>query len=324
MMASLRRLWVFVLGLCCICEGMSAEKPEHLSASHTEGKGLGYSKGYSSLDLFLSQPFSNRTLVPFFDLRGHVFSDGKYAANAGLGFRMLRPCKQQVWGINAVYDYLQTSQRIYNQVGGGLELLGERWGARMNAYIPVGGKKKNIYRFAYEDFGRMTIEGDPDLGIDSLKIEGFGLKAREQFALKGIDTLFGYRFCKRSFELHVDAGPYYFWGRTSETENAFSSTRKQTFGGRLTMGISLWDYILLDGVGSYDAIFKWCGQGTITLSLPFDFTFKLKKKSSRCPESSYCLKKRLYELLARNEIIAVDSLNRFTDDPRVLDPEFKP
>ncbi len=146
------KIWMFALGLCCIyAKGVAEENPphhtkspraEHISASHTEGKGLGYSKGYSSLDLFLSQPFSNRTLVPFLDLRGHIFNDSKYAANAGLGFRILSKCKKQVWGINAMYDYLQTSQRPYNQVGGGLEVLGEKWDVRINTYIPVGGKKK--------------------------------------------------------------------------------------------------------------------------------------------------------------------------------------
>jgi hypothetical protein len=332
-----RCLFLCIIGVSWICRSSFAEensllapkpssrskdpRPEHLNASHTEGKGLGYSKGYSSLDLFLSQPFHNRTAVPFLDLRGHIFNDGKYAANAGLGFRYLSHRYKQVWGINAVYDYLQGARRDYNQVGGGLEALGENWDARMNFYIPVGGKRKNIYRFEYKNFGSMTIEGDPFLGLDALTISGFGLKAREQFALKGIDSLFGYRFCKKKFgELHVGAGPYYYWGSSSKTKNVFSSTTKHAFGGRLAMRVSFLDYLILEGVGSYDVIFKWCGQGTVTLNLPFDFTFKLKKST----KSSYCLQKRLYEPVWRNEIVAVDSLNRFTNDPRVLDPDFNP
>lgn len=326
---SSRRIWLIVLALCSIYRNGFGEKPrpEHISISHTEGKGLGYSKGYSSLDLFLSQPFSNRTLVPFLDLRGHIFNDGKYAANAGMGFRILSECRKEVWGINAIYDYFQTSRRPYNQVGGGLEVLGEKWDARINFYVPVGHTRTNIYRFEYEDFGNLTIEGDPTLGLDDLTISGFGLTAREQFALNGIDSLFGYRFCKKSFgEVHVGAGPYFYWGSSGKTQNAFRSVHKHTFGGRVALGISIFDYLILEGVGSYDAIFKWCGQGTITLSVPFDFAFKFKKskKSSPCPQSSYCLRKRLYEPIQRNEIIAVDSLNRFTDDIMVLDPEFAP
>ncbi len=116
--------------------------PEHISVGHIKGKGLGYSKGYSSLDLFLSQPFSQEQLVPLLDLRGHIFNDGKYAANGGLGFRYLSERFKQVWGINVMYDYLQTSRHPYNQVGGGVEALGKKWNARINLYVPVGKKEQ--------------------------------------------------------------------------------------------------------------------------------------------------------------------------------------
>ncbi len=302
------KICLFALGIfSTYFSGIAATekpRPEHLTASHTEGKGLGYTQGYSSLDLFLSQPFSNQTVAPFLDLRGHIFNDGRYAANAGLGFRIFRGCTSQVWGIYGNYDYLQTSHRIYNQVGGGLEVLGDQWDARINAYVPVGGKRKNIYQFEYEDFRGK-----------------FGLKAREQLALKGVDSLFGYRYCKKSFgEFHIGAGPYYYWGNSSKTTNAFSSKHRHTVGGRLAASVSFWDYLLLEAVGSYDAIFRWCGQAAIALNIPFDFTLKKSNRNSNC----YCLQKRLYEPVVRNEIIAVKSLNRFTDDPRVLDPEFEP
>lgn len=292
-MSIAKKIGLFSLGLCCV-SGFAEEqtpRPEHVSASHTEGKGLGYSKGYSSLDLFLSQPFSSRTMVFFTDLRGHVFNDGKYAANAGMGFRVLTRSKQ-VCGINATYDYLQTSRRIYNQVGGGLEVMGENWDARVNAYIPVGGKTKNSYRFA----------------------PGFRLKAREQFAMKGFDTLFSYRFCNGSFlDLHVGAGPYYYCGSSAKTKDVFPSAHRQTWGIRAAAGISFWDYLIVEGVGSYDGIFNWSGQGTVTLSIPFDFT--LKMKDTRKNKPSYCLQKRLYEPLWRNEIVTVDSLNRSSFRP---------
>ena len=194
----------------------------------------------------------------------------------------------------------KTSRRPYNQVGGGVEALGKKWNARINLYVPVGKKKKNIYRFSYTD-------------------EEFGLKAREQFALKGVDSLAGYRFCKTNYIFRVGAGPYFYWGNSTKTTNAFSHKLKQTFGGRLSGGLSFMDYIFLDGIASYDAIFKWSAQGSLTLSLPFDFTFKSKR--SLAP---FCLRKRLYEPVERNEIIAVDRINRFTDDARVLDPEFEP
>lgn len=304
---------------CCIKDPL----PEHISVSHTEGKGLGYSRGYSSLDLFLSQPFADKTLVPFLDLRGHIFNNGKYAANAGLGFRYLTDCYKQVWGINLFYDYLQTSRRPYNQVGGGLEALGKHWDARVNYYIPVGHKKTNIYRFEYESFGAEAITGNPALGLADLNAPGFLVKAREQFALKCIDSLIGYRFCKTCWiDLNVAGGPYYLWGNSAKTKNAFRSKHEHVFGGCLRAKMFVTDYIILEGVTTYDSLFKWTGQGTLAINLPFNFTFRLKR--SCCVESSYCLKERLYQSVLRNEIIVVDSLNRFSDNPEILDPEFEP
>ncbi len=280
-------------------------KPELIGVSHTEGKGLGYSRGYSSLDLFLSQPLCQRRLIPFLDLRGHIFNDGKYAANAGLGLRWLSERFKQIWGFNAFYDYLQTSQRPYNQVSAGLEALGENWDARLNGYLPVGHKKKNIYRFFYED----------------LSLEGFLLEAREQFAMRGFDSEIGYRFCKtRYFDLHVGAGPYYYWGSSAKTPNAFRKAHRHATGGRISAEVAFMNYVFLDGYVGYDSLFRWTGQGTLTLRFPFDLTFT--KKS--CSKSTYCLKERLYRPVEHNEIIVIDSCNRFSTNPAVLDPEHKP
>lgn len=303
---------LLAFGLCAYCASAFSwdectPPPEHISVSHTEGRGLGYSIGYSSLDLFLSQPFSDKTFVPFLDLRGHIFNNGKYAANAGLGFRYISDCFAQVWGINAFYDYLQTQRRIYNQVGMGLEVLGKHWDVRVNGYLPVGHKKTNIYRFSYDFFDRGT--------------PGFLLRAREQLALKGVDSLIGYRYCKaRCFDLTIGAGPYFYWGRSEKTVNVFRAKNKHAFGGQLRAGVSFMDYLFLDGIGTYDSLFKWNGQATFTLSLPFDFTFK----QNSCCERSYCLQERAYRPVVRNEIIVVDPLHRFSTNPLIFDPEFQP
>lgn len=289
---------------------------QRISLRHTEGSGLGYAIGYTSLDLFLSQSFDNQSLLPFLDLRGHVFNNGKFAGNAGLGFRYFSPCFEQIWGVNVTYDYLQHLQHYprqsYHQVGGGLEIIGERWDFHLNAYVPVGDKKTNIYRFNYGLF--------EDLRREDLSPFNLGLKAREQLALNGIDTLFGYRFvgvCNT--DLHISAGPYYYWGHTEKTTNAFTRKNESSWGGRLMLDILFKKYISVAGVVTYDSIFKWRSQGMISLNIPFDIF------QNCCSEYASCtVKDRLYDRIKRNEIITVDSLTRFTNDPRVLDPEFQP
>jgi hypothetical protein len=284
---------------------------EALSLKHTEGTGLGYSIGYSSLNLFLSKTCEQVT--PFIDVRGHVFNNGKPAANAGLGVRYYSSCYKQIWGINVFYDYLRNTRHVYNQVGAGLEAMGEKWDFRCNAYVPVGSKRKNIYRFRYGFYEALRNE---DLSHFDL-----GLKAREQFALNGLDATFGYRFCTMcSADFRLSGGPYYYWGRTPKTKNAFASKHKESWGGRLSLDMSYKDYICLTGTTTYDSFFKWRGQGIISLNIPFDLIFTCCHP--RCVSGT--LRDRLFAFVERNEIIPVDCLNRFINDPRVLDPEFKP
>ena len=116
-------------------------RPELIRLRHIESKGLGYNKGYSSLDAFLTYPKWSGDFLPFVDLRGHVFNDGKTAANAGWGFRYLSEPKKRVFGLNFYYDYRDASKKSYRQVSAGLEALGITWDFRMNGYLPVGGKR---------------------------------------------------------------------------------------------------------------------------------------------------------------------------------------
>lgn len=304
---SIRSFWIVAFGLNslfgqCWCDGS-------IAVSHTAGKGLGYSTGYTSLDLFLRMPIVHQDLISFADCRGHVFNNGMHAANVGLGFRHINTCYEMIYGFNVVYDYLKNSQASYNQVGMGFEILGGAWDFCCNAYIPVGHVRKNIYRFNYAFYEQLKNEEATDLT--------FGLKAREQLALKGVDTLFGYRFCKMGLaDLHVRGGPYCYFGRSAKTKNAFNSKHEFAVGGRFLVDVLFKDYFVLTGTTTYDHLFKWCGQVTLAINIPFDVFSQ--KQQVECP--SYTLNNRLYERLERNEIITIDHLTRFTNNPNVLDP----
>lgn len=330
---SIRSLLILILGLAFVQERSYGEEcfeeiidcldenefneffGQRISLRHAEGSGLGYAIGYTSLDLFLSKSFDGQSFVPFLDLRGHIFNNGKYAANAALGFRYFNCCLKQIWGINVAYDYLQHLQqyphRSYHQIGGGLEIIGEMWDFHLNAYVPVGHKKTNIYRFSYGFY--------EELERGNLSSLNLGLKAAEQLALNGIDMLFGYRFFKIcDTDLHISAGPYYYWGRTEKTTNAFTGKNESTFGGRLELDMLCMKYFSIGANVSYDHIFKWRSQGMISVNIPLDIF------QNWCSDAPCSLRDRLYDRMERNEIIAIDCLNRLTNDPRVLDPEFQP
>jgi hypothetical protein len=87
---------------CCAV----SPNPMRITARHIEEKGVGYNQGYTTVEGFFSlvEPL-NESCIPFMDLRGHVFNNGKMAANGGLGVCYLT--SSRIWGANAYYDYPQ-------------------------------------------------------------------------------------------------------------------------------------------------------------------------------------------------------------------------
>lgn len=101
------------IGWACLCSAAlyadaHVDRARHLSVRHTEGTGIGYDLGYTTVASFLSPvtPWAGKW-TPFLDLRGHVFNDGKAAANAGWGVRYLTPSR--VLGSHIYYDYRNTA-----------------------------------------------------------------------------------------------------------------------------------------------------------------------------------------------------------------------
>lgn len=299
------RVLAIALGTFLACSStLECHELGRVRLEHTEGKGLGYSLGYTSLDLFMAQPLCDNVLIPFVDLRGHVFNNGRFATNAGLGLRWFDPCCEQLWGIHLFYDSHLTRRLPYHQVSLGLEMLGESWEVHFNGYLPVGHKKTNLYFIGYNLFRN-----------------GFLCKAKEQFAMGGLDLELGYHFCTmQCFDMYLGFGPYFYRGTSEKTKNAFRSTTKNLVGGRFRASVSLMQCLELEGVTTYDTRFKWAGQVILSINLPFDWNCGFGT-----PINESCgLRERFFQPVIRNEIIVIDRINRFSSNPEILDPEFEP
>src|SRR3954467_12102897 len=98
----------------------------HIDIRHTESKGLGYKDGYTTLEGFGIYDH-NPYFMPFLDLRGHVFNNGKFAGNIGLGERTVIPSINHVFGFYAYYDVREAGHDFtVHQLSPGIELLGKR------------------------------------------------------------------------------------------------------------------------------------------------------------------------------------------------------
>ncbi len=253
------------------------KQPSRAAVRHIEQGGIGYDKGYTTLEVFLASDPSQWTVTPFLDLRGHIFDNGKWAANGGVGLRAL--WGSRIYGINTYYDYRNTGRFHANQIGAGLETLGELFDFRLNGYLPVGAKNSSLY--------------DPVFGAFSGHY--MLLLQKRQTAMKGANAEFGFHFGKsESFDFYAAAGPYYFIGEDAPA----------TWGGKARILGTFKDTLTLEISDSYDRTFHNKFQGQI--GLQFSFGPKSKGKTANR------LNDRMVQPVDRQEIIVIDTVKKNT------------
>lgn len=251
---------------------------------HIESGGIGYDNGYTTFEAFLASDPSQWQVTPFLDARGHIFDTGKWAANAGVGLRAL--WRNRAYGINAYYDYRNTGRFHSNQIGAGLETLGELFDFRINGYLPVGAKTSDLY--------------DPVFGAFSG--HSMLLSQKIQSAMKGANAEFGFHFGKsKSFDFYAAAGPYYFIGEAAPA----------TWGGKARIAGTFKDILTLEISDSYDRTFHNKFQGQISLSFSFGPKSKVKEGGRTCKVAT-TLNQRMLQPVDRQEIIVIDNTRKNT------------
>jgi hypothetical protein len=270
-------------------------RPMRVSVRYTTPRGIGYRPGYTTLEGFFSQVYQERW-VPFLDVRGHVFDDGRLAANAGLGCRYLADTR--VWGFNAYYDYRKMSHQHYNQAAAGVESLGKVWDFRLNGYLPVGKKQSHFRHLKFKEFSGHTMY----------------VRARRDSALAGANLEAGVHVDHyEAAPFYFNAGPYYLHGKGVTT-----------WGGQLRGAVDLCDqYLRLEANVSYDHFFRWIGQAQMSVNVSFGKRVRLRKSdcSCRCETALYA---RTEQRVDRNEIVPVARTHEFLAaiDPATDEPYF--
>jgi len=249
---------------------------------HIEAGGIGYDKGYTTLETFLSSDPSEWVVIPFLDARGHIFDNGRWAANAGIGLRAL--WRNRVYGLNTYYDYRNIQSFNANQIGIGFETLGARFDFRINGYFPVGVQTSNPYDATFAAF------------------EGNYLLVSQKYhsAMRGTNAEFGFHLGKRKLvDFYAAAGPYYFIGEVAPS----------TWGGKARIAGTFKDFLTLEISDSYDGTFYNRFQGQIALSLPFGPRSKVKKRGGSCKRACI-LNDRMLQPVYRQEIIVIDNTKK--------------
>lgn len=285
---------------------MVADNPHRFVIKHIESKGVGYDQGYTSLDAFFTGNVCN--FVPFIDLRAHVFNNGRWAGNAGIGTRyVLDPCKSMV-GINAYYDYRKTKNFHYNQVGAGIEAYYDRFEFLANGYLPVGSKRTRT------EHELQSIEFKRFSGNYILYSKYY--KNKYEGAMKGFDAEVGGHFAgdMKNYDLYFGIGPYYY----------DLSKDRQAWGGRARIKLEISKWLFLEGIDTWDRIFHNRVQGSVTFNVPFGVKRCYGKKKMANNQYQTC--DNVMDWLAvlpvdRQEIIVVDKYKKKqVIDPVAIDP----
>ncbi len=265
-------------------------RPYQIDLRYKGGRGIGYNHGYGTLEVFFapSKPFSDKWL-PFIDVRGHLFNNHYFAANAGAGLRYL---SSYIWGFNAFYDYRHTSRSSYKQISVGLESLGSRIDFRLNSYLPIGKAHSSFFHPKFEYFKGHTM----------------WLSRKREFALTHLNAEIGWHLNQnpRNALFYLAGGPYYLFGES-----------KHSWGGQVRTKMDFFKYLHLEGIASYDNLFQWRGQGSIGLTIAFGGRKEDKSKEHLKSSTESILMHRLYQHVDRDEIIPIDTRRKMS---RAINP----
>ncbi|MBA2368736.1 MAG: hypothetical protein H0V82_06905 [Candidatus Protochlamydia sp.] len=212
--------------ICCPCDPFSVFS----SISHTEGRGIGYVRGYTSFrSLLVYHPYEAYGFQPFVDIRDHFnfFSKRQGAVNIGGGSRYLSPQLQKVFGMGLYYDY-RHYRGDYHQASFNLEMLGYRYDLRFNGYWAINSHSTHHRKRALSGF-------DAEIGM--------GLN----------------KWCPMSWlNVYFAVGPYYYIGENGISSFAggrarfsfdvknFSFELKVTHDshfGRICQGVLAWNFV---------------------------------------------------------------------------------
>jgi len=263
---------------------------------HREANGIGYNQGYTSLDgFFLFTSIGN--WHPYFDARAHVFNNGRPAANLGFGVRYLPDSIRAVFGINGFFDFKNTAHSTFEQVGGGFEILGEKWGMRANGYFPIF-TRNNTYNIGFYKFYQHHAL----------------FRASHELAFTGFDvSLNRVLIQRRKWNLSSTLDGYMF----------FADYKTNAKGGLFKIRSEMFRNFAIEGQVSYDSYFKYIGQVQASFTIPFGKKVSINRTDLLLPERrSLC--KRIAEEVDRFEMIVTTKhpIDSAATDPRTGDPLF--
>ncbi len=225
---------------------------KRVTAFGVVGNGIGYSGGYTGLDVIFAPEYPAFAVMPFVEAQGLFIFDNTWVANLGVGGRFFSNRIAGMFGFNAFYGFRQGHQGLYHQLGLGVELIGKRWGINGNGYIPLG-NTQHVKKYVFDDY------------IGSYK----AVQKKKEGGMYGGNVALSLLAAQSgSFMLYAMGGSYFLAGK---------SDQPQVWGGQLSIQPQFGDYFALSFIITHDNFYGTLYQGGFVFSLPLYKFTKLKK-----------------------------------------------
>ncbi len=165
-----------------------------IGVSLDSGPGVGYNSTYGSFYAFGPFAQTPEQSTWFGEGRANLFAHDEAGGNLRIGYRQHAPGSDLVWGGYLGYDLRHTEfNETFHQIGLGAEVMGDRWEARLNGYLPVGDTRRQV---ASSSFDSGTIVSNLRFSGNNLLFDRFRQQTTTRLfeaAAGGFDLEGGYR-----------------------------------------------------------------------------------------------------------------------------------
>ena len=213
------------------------------------GPGIGRTDTIVPLEI-MPYGFINNAMV-FGSIRGFRSSSDGWALNAGGGIRYYSEKWDRIIGANVFYDYDNSSGALFRQTGFGLELLGDMWDMRANAYIPHGSTDQLLTTELVAGSQRFV---DHRLLYDNLQTFGN--------ALRGVDWELGVPVpgrLPRRHDLKLFGGWYHYDGTTTDAFTGWKARAQANVVQNLTVQLDVANDKVFDTTVVFGATWTYGG-----------------------------------------------------------------
>ncbi|WP_417386633.1 right-handed parallel beta-helix repeat-containing protein [Gimesia sp.] len=223
----------------------------HFGYRHQLGDTIGRQGGLSSFDLFvpLLEDHDSEWLY-FVDAR--VLLDDQnnnLGSNLGLGVRRYLPGIERTLGGYVYYDSRDTGVASFQQISGGIDLLGNNWDMRLNWYAPTGETRTQ--------WGQ-SISGDGTYRFVGHYLRTGAVTRYYQAAMTGIDAETGYKFYSgMNTDFRVYGGAYFFQAEESKHASGWKTRVESRISDMVSLNVSVQHDTVFQTTVNFAASIQW-------------------------------------------------------------------